>query len=163
MELTINKPTKVNVRYILAEIQPRYLEDTTFMIDGNEVEDDSSNPRIAGITTEFDRDEFDCEDYLIRWKIDVNTGQIMDWNGLDAHIHYKVVDQGKYSMLDEDGNKIASGDFGSYVPEMFEVDDNGYGDYIIMHVNKDGFIQNWKCYPDMFDEETFGLQPGNMR
>lgn len=158
MEFTILKPTKVNVRYILAEIQPRYLEDTTFMIDGNEVEDDESNPRIAGITTEFDHDEFDCEDYLIRWKIDVNTGQIMDWNGLDAHIHYKVCDQGKYSMLDDDGNKIAGGYFGSYVPDMFDIDDDGYGDYIIMHVNKDGFIQNWKCYPNMFNNETFGLQ-----
>lgn len=158
MEITIYKPTKVNVKYIKAEIQPRYLEDTTFIIDGVEVNDNEQNPKIAGYSIDFDHEEFCAEDYLITWIIDVDEGRIINWNGLYANIHYKVVDQGKYSLLDKNQNIKCTGGYGQYVPSIFSIDDNGYGDYIIMTVDKNGYIKYWYANSIKLNDSSFGTE-----
>jgi len=81
------------------------------------------------------------------WKpvIELSTGRILDWpEGMEAHIHYKVCDEGEYWLADADGNRIAKWkDY--YVPDHFLcVDCEGWGDYIILDVGQDGLIKEWK-------------------
>ena len=49
----------------------------------------------------------------------------------------------------QNGEKIVKAK-GYYVPDFLAIDDSGYGDYIIMIVDKDGKINNWR-----FDSEPF--------
>lgn len=82
-----------------------------------------------------------------RWcpVIDLESGEILNWPaGLEAHIHYKVCDDGDYWLLDESRIRIAKWR-GYYVPEDFLcVGDEGFGDYIIFRVNADGKICDWR-------------------
>lgn len=80
-----------------------------------------------------------------RWNptIELTTGKMVDWpNGITADIHYKVCDDGEYWLADEHG--VLFKWLGYYVPDdLLCVGDRGYGDYIILKVNQDGFIQGW--------------------
>lgn len=87
-----------------------------------------------------------------RWMpiIDLETGIITNWEkGKEANIHYKVCDDGEYWLQDGNGDSIIKAK-GYYVPNFLSIEDNGFGDYIIMKVDKDGLINNWK-----FDFESF--------
>lgn len=85
--------------------------------------------------------------------IELATGQILDWpNGIEAKIHYKVCDSGLYWLLDQNKNRIAEWK-GHYVPnDVLCPKANGYGDYIIMEIGKDGKILNWQ-YPYLDEEK----------
>lgn len=81
-----------------------------------------------------------------RWRptIELATGRVIDWpNGSEAHVHYKVCDDGEYWLLDRERHRIAKWR-GDYVPNRFLcVGDSGYGDYIIMTIEADGLINGW--------------------
>lgn len=80
--------------------------------------------------------------------IDLESGRISNWEiGKTADIHYKVCDDGKYLLKDAEGNIVVSLD--GYVPIMMDPDGGGYGDYIIMRIDENGVIANWK--PDLED------------
>jgi len=75
--------------------------------------------------------------------IDLKTGKIINWpEGTTASIHYKVCDDGRYTLLDADGAALATID--GYVPKVMCPGDSGYGDYVIMNVKADGSIENWR-------------------
>lgn len=79
-----------------------------------------------------------------RWQpiIDIDLGKIIDWPiGTTACIHYKVCDDGIYTLFDSDMNEIFKAD--NYVPSFLGRD--GYGDYIIMNVDEHGKIENFSC------------------
>ena len=61
--------------------------------------------------------------------------------GTTADIHYKVCDDGVYTLLDEGGAKIVAKD--GYVPDIMCPEGEGYGDYIIMKIDGKGNIANW--------------------
>lgn len=89
------------------------------------------------------------------WKpvIRLIDGAFMDWPlGVVANIHYKVCDAGTYDLLDE--NKQVVGAWtGDYVPNRFLCHgDNGYGDYIIMRVDAEGYIKGYRK-PDIDPDE----------
>lgn len=81
------------------------------------------------------------------WKpiIDIENGVILDWpQGMTANVHYKVCDEGKYYLLDENKNRIAQWR-GYYVPDSFLCHgDQGFGDYIIFDVDQNGKIKNYQ-------------------
>lgn len=132
IELTVKK--EFEVKTLLVEADVRYWEDAT--VNGVEDENGDLIPCKAGDT----------------WKpiIDLETGLITNWEkGKEANIHYKVCDAGEYWLQDENGEKIVKAK-GYYVPDFLAIDDSGYGDYIIMKVDKDGKINNWR-----FDSEPF--------
>ena len=54
-------------------------------------------------------------------------------------VHYKVCDEGEYTLLDKDNKEIVS--VQSYVPYVLYPEDEAYGDYIIMSVDENGFIK----------------------
>ena len=75
-------------------------------------------------------------------RIDVNTGQIFNWTqGTTADIHYKVFDDGKYTLQAIDGSAIKTKD--GLVPDIMCPDGEGFGDYIIMKVDENGMIVRW--------------------
>jgi hypothetical protein len=132
IELTVKK--EFEVKTLLVEADVRYWEDAT--VNGVEDENGDLIPCKVGDT----------------WKpiIDLETGLITNWEkGKEANIHYKVCDAGEYWLQDENGEKIVKAK-GYYVPDFLAIDDSGYGDYIIMKVDKEGKINNWR-----FDSEPF--------
>lgn len=86
-------------------------------------------------------------------KIRLCDGQIMSWpEGTSADIHYKVCDAGEYFLADFNGKQIAKWN-GHYVPDDILAGGDGYGDYIILKINGDGKIENWK--PPVLDESEW--------
>ena len=84
--------------------------------------------------------------------IELETGKILNWKqGTKAEIHYNVCDCCAWELLDDDRNTIIVGD--GYVPDTLSPKEEGFGDYIIMDINEDGFIQDWKFNSDDFQKE----------
>src|SRR5690606_522627 len=78
--------------------------------------------------------------------IDIDSGRITNWGQWKvAEIHYKICDEGTYTLLDENGNEVKR--IEGYVPGLLAIEDSGYGDYIIINVNEDGLINDWN--PDL--------------
>ena len=74
--------------------------------------------------------------------IDIELGKIINWEkGVEADIHYKVCDDGQYTLEDINGEPIK--EIEGYVPNMMCPGGGGFGDYIIMQIDEDGFISNW--------------------
>lgn len=122
-----------NAKTVKVDAGVRYWEDAT--INGVEDVDGSLTPCRA-------------ED---RWmpEIDIDTGVISNWEkGKTASIHFKVCDDGEYCIIDDlgEGRLLVNG----YVPSTMCPKESGCGDYIIMDVDSNGLISDWK-----FDIEDF--------
>jgi hypothetical protein len=131
MKIKMKVDVESEVKFLKAECGVRYWEDA----EVNGVEDDDNNPRMP----------FKVGD---TWSpvIDLDTGTIVDWPaGTTASTHYKVCDDGRYSLLDENKAEVVSID--GYVPKIMCPGDNGYGDYVIMSIGADGKIEGW--HPDL--------------
>lgn len=116
-----NYPTEINVY-----ARVRYFDDGKV----NGEDDDNENPKMPCVS-------FDC------WepRINIATGQIINWEkGVTADIHYKVCDECRISIVA--GENIVY-DEEDYVPDFLCPDEEGYGDYIIMSIDADGYINNW--------------------
>lgn len=75
--------------------------------------------------------------------IDVDAGVIENWpQGKTVEIHAKVCDDGTYSILDANRQEIKTID--GYVLDCLAIGENGYGDYMIMEIDENGKIKNWK-------------------
>ena len=106
--------------------------------------------RINGVRDNADCPNMPCavkgEDGY-RWMpiIDIETGQIRNWReGTTAKIHYKVCDEFECRIIDEKGGeRCLIKDYEGYVPDFMSPKDCGYGDYIIMDINENGYIQDW--------------------
>jgi len=134
IELTVTK--EFEVEFLQVDAGVRYWYDGT--INGESLEDGSTTPCKEGE----------------RWKplINLETGQIVNWTkGIKADIHYKVCDDGLYTLVDKDKQKIK--EIEGYVPNIMCPKGTGYGDYIIMDINEDGFIQGWSRDLSEFIEE----------
>lgn len=80
-----------------------------------------------------------------RWKpiIDIDSGKIMNWErGKTAIIHYKVCDDGIYTVFDSERNAVLEVD--GYVPPTMCPSGKGYGDYIMMIIDENGMIEDWE-------------------
>jgi hypothetical protein len=133
IELTVKR--EFEAKYLLAEVGARYWEDSSV----DEVED-------------TDGDLIPCRviDY---WKplILLETGQIVNWKkGVTASIHYKSCDDNTFKLLDEDHVIIKEID--GYVIKMMCPKRNGYGDYVIMEIDEDGFIQDFEVDFNEFND-----------
>lgn len=75
--------------------------------------------------------------------IDLESGCIVNWDkGIKASLHYKVCDEGIYQLTNVDGEVIK--EIEGYVPDIMCPKDEGYGDYVIMDIDENGFIQDFK-------------------
>jgi hypothetical protein len=136
MKAVLKLEQEFDIKTLVVNAQVRYWEDTE--VDG--VKDSESGDLIP------------CRDGET-WKleIDIGTGKINNWKqGVTADVHYKVCDAGIYSLLDQDGKVFFKYD--GYVPHCLCPKSPGYGDYIIMDIDANGIIKNWKIDEDDIQE-----------
>lgn len=147
MEIAVMKLIAYEAKYLKVDAGVRYWDDAKVNGEYDTNCEDRENP--GGAPT------IPCAEYVgeqhrvlygenWRWRpiIDIETGQIINWKqGTTADIHYKVCDDFRCEILDEEKEVIAS--YEGYVPDVMCPDDEGYGDYIIMSVDGNGFIQGW--------------------
>ena len=118
MKFTKKIKQKFDVIYLKARIGVRYWEDSDNLIPCKSI--DSWIPII-----------------------ELQTGKIINWQeGKNASIHFKSCDDNEFYLLDKDNNIIVGID--GYVIDMMCPKENGYGDYVIMDIDSNGFIQDWK-------------------
>lgn len=85
-----------------------------------------------------------------RISIDLDTGVIEGWpESVTASVHYKVCDDGRYTLADVERRELCSVE--GYVPDMLSPGGSGYGDYVIMEIDGQGQIQNWRADLSYFD------------
>lgn len=129
MKTILLQKKEVDVKYLLVDAGVRYWDDSSF--NGvNDTEDGTLAPFKEGA----------------RWiiLIDVDEGKIIGWNqGTTASIHYKVCDDGHYTCFNKDKEDLCG--IETYVPSILCPQKNGYGDYIIMDIDENGIIKDWKA------------------
>jgi hypothetical protein len=124
---TIEIKTEVEVRYLLAKVGARYWEDTE--VNGVADEKGELIPCREG--------QFWCP------IIELETGKIINWEqGKTAEVHYKSVDRNEFILLDKAQNEKVT--IEGYVIDMMCPKESGWGDYVIMDIDENGFIQDWK-------------------
>jgi hypothetical protein len=129
MKVSVLKKVDVDIKTLHVEAGVRYWEDST--VNGDQ---DSEEGELIP-----------CKDGDL-WKpiIELETGKILNWEqGKVADIHYKVCDAGCYYLKDSECETVLSIE-DDYVPSILCPEENGYGDYIIMKVDENGQIANWK-------------------
>lgn len=83
--------------------------------------------------------------------IDLETGKVKNWpEGVEHGFYDKIVDTGRWEILDEVGNVVVGKT--DYVVSCLEIEDAGWGDYLEFIVGEDGFIRGWEFDQDDFDE-----------
>lgn len=140
MKITINEPTDFEAKFLKVDAGVRYWEDAE--VNGRS---DNENPPTIPCAEFVDNKNHILIGQNYRWRplIDIDTGQIVNWKkGTTANIHYKVCDDFQCDILDADMVVIES--YSGYVPKVMCPADDGFGDYIFMDVDKNGFIQGWK-------------------
>lgn len=124
-------------QYLEIRAGVRYWEDAT--VNGKEDVDGSLVP---------------CRDGVL-WcpTIVLDTGEILGWpSGTTASIHYKVCDSGEYYLLDSNRDRISRCN-SWYVPSgIICPKKESFGDYIILEVDNEGCIVDWRK-PDLSKEE----------
>ena len=144
MEIEVIKKVKVNACKIKVDAGVRYWQDGR--INGE---------RDKDCEEEGNYPDMPCAEYIgeqnrylrannWRWKpiINIEDGKIENWiAGTQADIHYKVCDDFLCEVLDAGGNVVL--EYDGYVPQIMYPEGDGYGDYIIMHIDENGMIENW--------------------
>lgn len=139
MTFAVKMIVEKSVSFLKVVAKVRYWEDAT--VNGRQDDDESPEMPFA---TSLDN----------TWAptINLETGKIENWPaGTIAGVHYKVCDEGVYTLLDADRQEVAQID--GYVPSMMSPGGAGYGDYIIMDIGPDGQIANWRVDLEAFQPE----------
>lgn len=144
MKLTIKKPIDFEAKYLKVDAGVRYWNDARVNgVEDTDCEETVGAPTVPCAEYVGERSSVLCGSSW-RWRpvIDIDSGKIINWKqGVTADIHYKVCDDGVYTVTDQEGNEIVS--LEDYVPEIMCPADEGYGDYIIMYVDENGIIEGW--------------------
>lgn len=146
MKAIIKIKKEVDVKYLKIDVGVRYWEDG--IINGEEDNDlsvgEGTKPRMPFAV--FDNDgHFDKFNGGYRWQpiIDIESGFIVDWPaGVKAKVHYKICDDGTYSLLNKDMEEIVK--VNSYVPYCLGEE----GDYIVLAIEPNGHIENFHFNED---------------
>jgi hypothetical protein len=154
MELEVIRKVKVSPKTLFVYI-PEYeyrifrdleYSDEPVKLDGteyNSIEDiEEAYPAMFGRDRQGKR-------YFVL-KIDVETGQVLNWpkNSPYSFFDAKIVDTGKYLLLDKNEEVIA--EYDGYVPDC--VGHGGWGDYLEFEINSDSNIPGWMFTQEDLDE-----------
>ena len=152
MKLTILKPTEVDVRYASMTFYCDYPECFTF--NGKECE---TVEDLCNLPIKADKNDPDSHFDIT---INIDTGEVYNWpKGNTLSLFIKLRDEGEYYLLDEHFDEIQWLEF-CYVPSLFCVNEQGYGDYASLSINENGFIEGWEThiqnvnvYKEFFENE----------
>lgn len=133
-------PKISEIEYVRVRAGVLYWDDTNV----NGESDDNDNPRIPLIQ------EINGEKNWV-FDIDIKTGKIKDWpKGTTAETHYKTCDDNTISFIGHNGKVLRKVD--CYVPEFLEIEDSCCGDCIIINIDEDGKINNFRFNEDDIEE-----------
>ncbi|MBR5271838.1 MAG: hypothetical protein IKU25_00365 [Clostridia bacterium] len=147
MKLSIKVIKEVDAKYIQVNTAIRYWHytevngeyDINFMETKGEGE-----PNIpCAVKVKDEPETHICSDHW-HWKplINIETGQIENWKkGVTGNVLYKVCDEFACDVLDGEKNVVHS--YEGYVPDFMCPREAGYGDYIDMWIDEEGFIEDW--------------------
>lgn len=124
----MTKPKYLNINYI----------DTAESIEYNGKECNTTDNifPLGRITSD------DIYDFIVEFTVDIDTGEILNWpTGNVANIYSKPVDSGIYTFKNAEKENIFV--YSGYVLDGLDIEDNGYGDYIILSIDEKGIIKNW--------------------
>ena len=144
MKATIKRRVDIELKYLKVDAVIRYWQDS--IINGkrdNDCEEEPNEPQMPFAKYRGEENRT-LRAYNWHWEptIDIDNGRILGWTeGTSASIHYKVCDEFYCEILDDNNNTVYSYD--GYVPRCMCPKENGYGDYIIMDIDSNGFIQRW--------------------
>ena len=154
MELEVIRKVKVSPKTLFVYI-PNY-EDNVFHdltwhsepVKFNGTEYDSINAIEEAYPEMFGIDRQGKKYFVL--KIDVETGQVTNWpkNSQYDFFDVKIVDEGKYILLDKNDEVIA--EYEGYVPECVGCD--GYGDYLEFEIDSASNIPEWEFTQEHLDE-----------
>lgn len=129
METKMNLTLEVELSRICINAYIEYWEDAYV----NGMEDDNENPSIPCV---------DSSKYYWQPIINIETGEVLNWKkGITAKTNYKVRDEFSCDFLDNKEETVKS--YEGYVPEFMYPGEKGFGDYIMLTIDKDGYIKNW--------------------
>lgn len=153
MEVYISKPVKYDIKTIAVKAVVRYPEDADFIEEkfddqyrpyNNYINDDAENPKMPFIEVTYD--SYGHKKFYWQPTIDLENGIIINWpKGVKAHILYKVCDE--FECVIYDKNDIEVLYYEGYVPDFMAIEDEGYGDYIDMIIDENGYIKDWWVTP----------------
>lgn len=112
----------------------------------NGMNDDNDEPKMPLVEEHYGE---------LAWHIIINpeTGQIGQWpQGTTASIHYKSVDENYIHFLDDRLGIIK--EYEGCVPNFLCPKEDGWGDYVIMDIDENGFIKDFNNnLDDIFEED----------
>lgn len=130
------------------QIFARYWEDSEL----NGVRDDALHPKMPCVA---EVDHFYYGKKQLAWCpiIDLDNGRILNWpKGNTAKIHYKSCDENVVVIKDRGGNEVQ--DYTGYVPNFLDPYHDGFGDYVIMNIDENGYIKDFdNNLDDIFEED----------
>lgn len=156
MKATIKIEKEVNLKKILVSAGVRYWNDCKYSKDNKNTWRNGSNEEdIKEVSEDFrnnipfveKKDIGHGKDYYWNLIIDIDTGKVENWpKDFCIETWFKVCDDGLYQILDENNNIIwDSVEFQDYyVPKFLSIGSEGYGDYIYIDINGDGYIKDWE-------------------
>ena len=146
--ITIIEPS--DVKYLRIDVGPRYWEDASIKFEDKWEDDIEYNEQKKGEKPKMPFAVYceecakRCKGDSYRWQItiDLENVKVLEWpQGVEARVFYKVCDDGTYYLLDGDKNVLK--EVNCYVPDMLSYIDNGYGDYIDMYVDGEGYLKGF--------------------
>ena len=163
MKIDIVKKVSEDIKYLRATMGVRYWVDceygfdfeSTLYIDFPDTEEE--NERIKNLTPCVVRKDIGYKenDYL-ELIIDIDEGKVLNWPyGFCLNTRYKVCDDGEYVFLDENKNEVINitKSFDQYyVPDFLALEDNGYGDYVIINIDGNGKIEHFDKMKSRIDK-----------
>lgn len=146
MKINIIKPVEIEIKFLKVRAGVRYPEDSEFIEVENDrkvnyISDDDENPKMPFIEVEYDK--YGHKKFYWTPTIDLENGVIINWpKGVKTHVFYKVCDDFRCTISDEnDNNEVLH--YEGYVPDFMAIEEEGYGDYIDMIIDENGYIQDW--------------------
>lgn len=136
MKIKLKIEKEFDAKFLQVEAGVRYWEDAS----------------VNGVTDE-EGDLIPCRDGDT-WCpiIEIDTGKIVNWEiGKTADVHYKVCDNGVYILQDSNRDHLKT--IEDYVISDLAIGESGYGDYIIMKIDSNGIIENWKPTLEDFQDD----------
>lgn len=139
MNIKLLSEKEVDVKYLTAVMGVRYWDDA----EVNGVQCDADSPDIPFVSENKQA-----------WQItvDLDTGVVLDWpQGVAVTTHFKVCDDGEYTLKDQNNKQIAKYD--GYVPSILDPDNDGFGDYVILDIDGNGKIKRFNPDPQKIIED----------
>ena len=136
---TINVIEPEDVKYVKIDVGPRYWEDSKINGEDDISWDEQKKGAMPKMPFAILVKSGNKNEYRLQLTIDLTELKIIDWPiGVEARVFYKVCDDGTYYLLDENKNILEEKN--CYVPEILSYIENGYGDYIDMYIDKNGYL-----------------------